>query len=320
MMLVGPSNNAGYLFRREMGAGIGLSEPEPVNIIEALSSLARRAVQVARKACPGVPIEATVQYGNESDFYYNDGEILDVMMVQRRDPEPVYPFIHQASHHQPLKPGFTAKMAQLLDLCCQFGTKNICVHLPLDTGDTTQALLDELCADAFLEILASSRVSIDLENNWHGSWFGFPDNLLVFFDALDDRLQSSGRKDLKPRFAMTFDSGHLFAQCQAARLPVARQLEVMFDTLGNRVRTLHLHGNDGSGDQHVPFVDPARMHRSKRFMENQEALLAALPMLDLPARARDRRSPWNLVLISEIAVPFTIAGFLDHVRLVLEHL
>lgn len=318
-ILHGPGNNIGFLFNPRMGAAIGLPEPEPAAIIATLSMLARRSAKAARAARPDLPVGAVVQYGNESDLYYADPALVAAIEAERAGPEPVLAFVHQTSDTQPLKPGFLPKMAQISGLLPRFGCRNVCVHLPLDKADTTPALLDELCSDAFLDIVARSGMVVDLENNWHASWFGYPGNLVAFFGALDDRLDETGRGDLKQCFGMTFDSGHLLAQCKPARLDAGRQLEILFPALKDRIRTLHLHCNDGSGDQHLLFANPARAGLPAAFRANQEAVLAALPLLDLPGRARAGGSTRDTIVIAECSVPFTPGDLDAHARLVFEH-
>lgn len=302
-----------------MGASIGLDEPEPENIIRRLSACSRDTARVLAAEHPWLAnlLVPAVQYGNESDLYFDDPGLINVLLSERDAPAPVHAFIHETSDKQPLTKGFRDKMARLLPLCRRFGTRNITVHLPLDRADTTPALLEDLCEPGFLDLVRKSRVSIDLENNWHASWFGFADHMIDFFAALDKRLDAIGEGRMKDWFGMTFDSGHFFAQYCIAGRPLRPELDHLFVTLRNRIRTVHLHGNDGTGDQHKCFesppVDPAR---ASAFVSNQQALLACLRLLDLAGRAR--AGEWDIVIVSEIAVPFTMETYLTHSRLIFD--
>ncbi len=319
MILYAIANHSSFLFTRAMGASIGLDEPEPENIIRHLSAFSRGAVRALATEYPwlGKVLVPAVQYGNESDIYFDDPDLVNVLLTERNAAEPVYSFVHQTSDKQPLKRGFRAKIAQLLPLCRRLGTRNITVHLPLDRTDTTKDLLDELCAPAFLDIVRGSRVSIDLENNWHASWFGFADHLIDFYAALDRRLDAVGEGGMKEWFGMTFDCGHFFAQYRIAGRLLRPDLDRLFSALGGRIRTLHLHGNDGTGDQHRCFVPlPSDPTRDDAAAANQRALLSCLPTLDLMGRARGDK--WDAVIVSEIAVPFTMDAFLHHSRLIFD--
>ncbi len=320
MLLHAINNTVGYLFNKEMGRGIGLAEPEPGTIITTLSKLSRDACSWLHGQFPGLDVHPGVQYGNESDLYFEDEGLLQAISSETRASNgAVWPVIHETSDKQPLKPGFLEKMVQLLGLCDRFGIKNITVHLPLETTDTTSRLVDALCDPAFLDAMVLHDVSVDLEQNWHGSWFGFSENVIALFHALDDSLDQRGYSPLKRKFGMTFDSGHHFAQYRIAGRDVRQGIEDVFDALGHRIRTLHLHGNDGTGDQHACFKE--RFSPSKSgvaFKENQDALLSSLHRLDFPRRVTGE--PWNLVIVSEISVPFTTAEFLTHARLVFGHL
>ncbi len=302
-----------------MGASIGLDEPEPGNIIRRLSAFSRDAVCTLAAEYPelGKVLAPAVQYGNESDIYYDDTDLVDVLVSERNAREPVHGFIHQTSDKQPLKPGFHRKMAQLLPLCRRLSTRNITVHLPLDTSDTTPELLDELCSPVFISLVRDSGVSIDLENNWHASWFGFTDHLIDLYAALDKRLESEGHGDVKKWFGMTFDCGHYFAQYRIAGRPLRPDIDRLFEVLGDRIRTLHLHGNDGTGDQHKCFVPlPGNPSRDDAAAANLRVLLSCLPALDLMERARGDK--WDTVIVSEIAVPFSMDAYLVHSRLIFD--
>lgn len=300
-----------------MGASIGLDEPEPENIIRQLSAFSRDVARVLRREFPGLEklLVPAVQYGNESDMYFDDPGLVDVLLSERNAGQPVLGFIHQTSDAQPLKPGFVAKMARLLPMCRRLGTRNITVHLPLDKADTTPRLLDELCSPAFLDILRANPVSIDLENNWHASWFGFTKHFIDFYAALDYRLDAIEEGQMKEWFGMTFDCGHFFAQYAIAGQPIGPDLDLLFQALGNRIRTLHLHGNDGTGDKHKNFLpmdeDP---RRDSPQVANQRALLSCLPILDITNRARQDK--WDIVIVSELAEPFTRDSYLAHSRLI----
>ncbi|MHA1684556.1 MAG: hypothetical protein ACTSUE_26695 [Promethearchaeota archaeon] len=316
MLFHGPSNNILYAFNKNMGAGVGLTEPEPDHIIQTLSTFSRFICMSVNEALSTSLFNPVVQYGNESDMYFDDPYLVEVLIEETCHPNvPVYPIIHQISENQPLKPGFLEKMVQLMDLSGKFRSRNICVHLPLERYDVSGELIEELTGESFLDHLGQSNISIDLEQNWHESWFGIAENVISFFTMLEDKLQEIGRHQLFDNFGMTFDSGHFFAEYRTMELNMEEGIQKLFTELGTKIRTLHLHGNDGKNDEHVCF---RRIHddtkSGTRFRENQELLLNALPILALGVNSR--REPWDAIIISEINKPFTKEEFLDHVMLI----
>ncbi|MBD3187088.1 hypothetical protein GF325_09690 [Candidatus Bathyarchaeota archaeon] len=320
MLIHGINNNIKYCFSNRMGASIGINDPDPISIIRGLSRFSRKVASVLSRDfqafTPGV------QYGNESDLYFDDPLLLDAINKERKAPETVIPIIHQTSGNQPLKGGFIEKMAQISNLCQIFQTRNVCVHLPLEPFDTTAELLEVLTQDGLLDAIADVNIAIDLEQNWHDSWFGFTEHLLEFFPALDDALERKGHEGLQDKFGMTFDSGHFFAQYHlsgASWRDMEKDMENLFSRLGDRIRTIHLHGNDGTGDHHALF---RRNHpntlQGRRFKKNQDILFKHLPMLNLSDR--NTRDKWDTVIISEIGNPFNEDAFIEHARLIAANL
>ncbi|MHA1794145.1 MAG: hypothetical protein ACTSVI_16000 [Promethearchaeota archaeon] len=305
-----------------MGDSIGLVEPEPDKIIEHLSHFIRSITDELNERHSGLNVVPCVQYGNESDLYFDDPELVTIMRSQLDDLKgPVYPFIHETTDKQPLKRGFQDKMEQLFELYKSFGMKNITVHFPLNKSDTSKELIEELTSEGFLNLLNTNKVSIDLENNWHGSYFGFVENTIDFFQRLKNKLSDLGRKELFKFFGMTFDTGHFFAQYRIAGRDLEAALTTYFSELKDKIRTLHIHGNDGTDDQHLCF----RKWTGKRdgvntdiFKENQEIFLGALKNLDLKRRARNE--DWDIVVISEIGRPFTREQFLEHSDLIFDNI
>ncbi|MHA1368683.1 MAG: sugar phosphate isomerase/epimerase family protein [Promethearchaeota archaeon] len=327
MLLHGINNNVMYLFNKTLGASIGLEEPEPENIIKALSSCSRRVCQFLNSnGTLPIRVHPCVQYGNESDLYFKDDSISMLILGElQHNREPVYPFLHALNDVQPSKPGFVEKMKRVFDICEFLGSKNVTIHFPLDTGEVTSSVIQDLCSDDFLKLLQQYRISLDLENNWHNSWFGYAENVLNFYKELDDVLEAKGMSGLSDYFGMTFDSGHFIAQYRiSGRDPVSGLERFFDDSLIPRIRTLHLHCNDGTNDQHELFRIPDRSdrrrdHRWRAFLENQYLILGMLYKLNFIDRAM-HEDRWNLVVISEISKPFTWVELRSHASLIMQSL
>ncbi|MFX0103747.1 MAG: sugar phosphate isomerase/epimerase family protein [Candidatus Hodarchaeota archaeon] len=310
-MLYGLNNNMAYLFNRTMGASIGLEEPEPDGIIASLSRVARKTCDVLKSEFHSLGIVPTVQYGNESDFYYDDPDLLSCLVKEKESKDGgVIPTIHAASDVHPLNPSFPGLLERILKLCDNFGCKNITVHLSLNKEDITRQTIECLTNEPVLDLINQYKVSIDLENNWHECWFGYSEHITRFYEELKDKLHEMGHEDLYDYYGMCFDCGHLFAQYTIAKRDVKEGIYDLFENLGETIRTFHLHGNDGSGDEHLPF------NRKKgKFEENQEILLEALKILDIPSRESEKR--WNAVIITELGSPFTLEEFKEHSHLII---
>ena len=302
-----------------MGRSIGLLEPEPSNIIASLSRFSRKSCKEIQKMKLGFDVYPAVQYGNESDFYFDDQTLLNLILENlfHHQGPPVYPYIHATSQHTPLSGSFIEKMAQLLPLAVKFKSKNICVHLPVEKCDNTHELVELLTSYDFLRLLEQYPISLDLENNWHDSWFGFSENIKKFFDLLEKKLDEKAKKDLFHYFGITFDSGHFFAQYDSAGRDVSEGLTEFFRVHGSKIRTLHLHGNDGSGDQHLCFTSGIPS-RSEKFLNYQNILLQKIQ--DLELFSKSNMDTYDIVIISEIGSPFTWKEFKEHTRLIFKNI
>jgi sugar phosphate isomerase/epimerase len=297
-----------------MGESIGLEEPEPDGIIASLSRVSRNACEFLRSKFEQLEIIPTVQYGNASDFYYDDPALVQCLLDQKEPANgKVIPTIHAASDVHPLNPFFPEQLERVLKTCKILGCKNTTVHLSLDKEDITTQTIESLASDPVVDLITKYKVSVDLENNWHDCWLGYAENIIRFYDELKDKLSETGHDDACDYMGMCFDSGHLFAQYTIAGMDVREGTVELFEGIGKKIRTLHLHSNDGTGDEHLPF------NRKKgKFEEHQEILLDALKILDIPRRGD--ADEWNTVIIAELGAPFTWEEFKEHSRLIMASL
>jgi len=82
------------------------------------------------------------------------------------------------------------------------------------------------------------------EKGWRHSLACTPDDLVAFFDAASD-----------DRVGLLLDLAHLKVTCTYCDLDPDRALDAILDTLGDKIRALHLSDNDGLRDSHLP-IDP----------------------------------------------------------------
>ncbi len=200
------------------------------------------------------------------------------------------------------------------------------VHLPIspedDTAEVIAALTDPVVIDAVWGSTAAAfKISIDLENNWHESFFGDLDHCIALFQQLDEKLVDIGKPELRACFNLCYDHGHFVAQAAQLNYEKDTILPRFFRQMGPRIKTLHLHCNDGSNDQHLLLgTSPTSLglKNKKQFnatliQENEKLLLKNLPLLRLSTR-----DDWMIVL--EVAVAYTFEELVRMATLILLNL
>lgn len=329
-----------YFFSKSLGAVLGLTEGEPeavhaglLRIVQAaFARFARDHPALAERTRAGLQV-------NTREFYFQEPGMTERIMgiyraswtASQADPGatiPVMPSIHQANGAQPLPDcaDFLPQLRANCQLARSLGSRNITVHLPVRARDDTDAVVATLTRPDVLAVVKGTPdafpLSIDLENNHHNTFFGNLDHCRALLDALDARLRDLGEAGAIPRYNICFDYGHYITQAHKMGYDKRAMLTRFFRAAGDRVKTLHLHMNDGSGDQHLLVaghipdatgtvqgraVDPTLL------AEHARILLEALPLLHLWDR-----DDWNIV--TETDTPYTAEMLARSFATLCEHL
>ncbi len=334
MQYLALNNNQFYLFSSEMGKVLGLTEGDPRDIVAGLNSLINRLYKVLQER--KLPLIGTllpsVQHNPSDTGFRNDPGLMDFLIDQYRRPPPgcpmpVLPSIHQENQEAA---GTSLQFGMVVKKNCTlmraWRSKNMTVHLPISSDDDTSEVIAALTDPMIIGAVAGTtpnefKISIDLENNWHESFFGDLDHCISLFQQLDEKLVDIGKPELRSCFNFCYDHGHFVAQASQLNYEKDAILPRFFRQMGSRIKTLHLHCNDGSGDQHM-LLGSALMSlglRNKKqfdltlFQENERLLLKNLPLLNLPAQ-----NDWMIVL--EVAVAYTFEELVQMATLILSNL
>ena len=314
-----------------MGKILELTEGDPVEVHKGLRSLIYKTIDWlnAITGCSSFGIHPGVQF-NSRDFYFRESEILKEILElyenKKMNEKKVYGTIHQSNGIQPIKAckEFIEELIKNLDLHLQLGTNNLTVHLPVDKENRIAEICEILTSDAIinqLEIIRNKNpnISIDFENNHHGSFFGNLDHCIALFQSLKDKLYEIGKKDIYPILNICFDSGHFFIDADKMNYNKTAMLENFFETMKAKINTLHIHTNDGITDRHFllgrsydNFLIKPAINKEK-IQENTTLILETLPMLNLK-----QKNNWNIV--SETDSPYKIEDLIENFKLIFEHL
>jgi sugar phosphate isomerase/epimerase len=298
-----------------MGEILGLEEGDPVEVHKALIKMIRYAYnklvdsptfqnKPIKNVFPGVQI-------NTREFYFKEPTIVDEITSCYQSTQSdggvyVVPSIHQANEAQPLheKVDFYPELKTNCALAEKWNSKNITVHLPVRTNNDIDEVIELLTSKNCIEIIKGTpgiyQPSIDLENNHHNTFFGDLDNCSAFLAKLDDKLDEIGASFLKQNINFCFDSGHYLTQAHLMGYNNRDMLARFFKTQANRIKTLHLHKNDGIGkDQHILLGIEPDANNSIGFTKVEPALLAeheAILLECLPLLRFLEKDNWNIVL------------------------
>ncbi len=291
-----------------MGKILNLQEGHPVEVHKGLRSLILRVIQdlSSNKSFHCYEIKPGVQF-NSRDFYFREPEILQEIFELYRNnhenEEKVHGTIHQSNEIQPVKAckNFIDELNKNIHYHMMLGTNNLTVHLPVDKKNRIMEIREILSSNSFLEILSDAirrnpHISIDFENNHHGSFFGNLDNCITLFETLKDRYNEIGEKEKYNHINICFDSGHFFIDSEKMGYNKRRMLESFFEKMRDKIQTLHLHTNDSKSDRHLLFgfpieslsINPPLNH--EKVHENTSLILDLLPLLNLK-----EENNWNLV-------------------------
>ncbi len=285
-----------YFLNRDMGKVLDLEEGHPVEVHKALIKKIKAPFLQLAQDFPilGKKFKPSVQI-NTGNFYFRDPEILE-QILNEYIKQGIYPSIHQKNNAQPLNESeeFLVEICENIERTRGIWGNHICVHLPVNDRNDIKEVIENLTKRDLVELLEENRhVSIDLENNHHNSFFGNLYNCSVFIEQLDKELQEKGLEELKSQFNFTFDYGHFFTQSHFMNYDKRKMLADFFRSNGNRIKTLHLHVNDGiHKDQHImPRLCAKKRENGKFYVggkevdllllqEHEKILLESLPILD----------------------------------------
>jgi sugar phosphate isomerase/epimerase len=304
-----------YFFSSVLGDILGLEEGEPVEVHSKLIQMVQRSFSKIKEKEQnfGELFSAGLQM-NTRDFYFREPGMIDEIIECYKDTKKinsltVTPSIHQASDAQPFSEckDFFEEFQRNCDLMRAWESKNLTVHLPVreenDMVDVINTLTDPRSIKAIRGPKDSFKISIDLENNHHNTYFGNLYNCIEFIENLDDKMDEIGKSSLKSQLNFCFDYGHYITQAHLMGYNKQKMLSEFFESKKDRIKTLHLHNNDGIGkDQHILIgLHPENTENgighignvkvnAKLLKEHEEILLEALPILKLK-----ERDDWNLV-------------------------
>ncbi|GAB4315012.1 MAG: hypothetical protein Kow0069_16650 [Promethearchaeota archaeon] len=290
---LGINNTTSYLLDPRMGASIGLEEGDPPALVDALSSLVRSVVARASEALPWASLTPSVQYGQESAYFFDDHRFAGRLLAQLADPTPVIPLIHQAGAYNPLHPDFAEVLRSNAYKSASWGQPHLVVHLPVSREDQMDATVGAVTAPEVTDVLLETGVKVALENNHHASFFGYLDNFSEFFDRVGEVLRDDGREEVLRFIGACYDHGHLVAHGQQVGADlgeIRRSLLRFLAEKGHLVSVVHVHVNDGAWDHHLFLGERppagATFHGHPldfdRLEANEALLLEALPMLSCP--------------------------------------
>lgn len=309
-----------YFLNPDLGKMLGIQEGDPIEVHQKLIDLVLHGHEpISPQSYVLVP---TLQM-NSREFYFREAELLtEILEFYKKNPKTmlnsgdiwkVTPSIHEANDTWPVLDNkkFLPTLLPTLQYARQWRSKNITVHLPVRPQNEINSLVDTLTHPDVIKAIRGQpddfKISIDLENNHHNSFFGNLDNLAEFAVLLDEKLDRLGAQDLKTQINFCFDFGHFATQSTKLRYNKRQMLENFFESQRKRIKTLHLHTNDGSNDQHyLPYNTDSQSIHLKHFngdqrllKEHSELLFDCLPILKLHDQD-------NWMIILETDKPFDL--------------
>jgi len=325
-----------YFFSGVLGDVLGLQEGDPVELHQGLIRMIRNTFKILKTeaACTQHHVLPAIQM-NTGDFYFNDPDMVRSVMNEyektRTEPDGyILPCIHQFGSAIPLPDNteFFSHFLKNIQYHRTWGARNLTVHLPIRPNDDTEKVISVLTSSKFIETMLQPPkdpnyqfISIDLENNHHNSFFGNLDHVSAFIEKLDQRYQQLGIPHLSESINLCFDYGHYISQATKMNYEKREMLRRFFDKMRHRIKTLHLHMNDGSDDQHILVgLMPDAQNKigtipilGDLYREHTQILLETLPRLELH---RER----NWLLVAETDKPYTKEALANSFKLFAERM
>ncbi len=314
-----------------MGKILNLEEGHPIEVHRGLRSIILKVIEDLKTNTEFLfsEIKPGVQF-NSRDFYFREEEILQEIFELYRNvcanEQKVFGTIHQSNEIQPIKAckNFTDELSRNIYYHTIMGTNNLTVHLPVDKENRIAEITDILTSEPTLKILSEGistmpMISIDFENNHHGSFFGNLDNCITLFETLKDKYIEIGEKEIYSIINICFDSGHYFIDPEKMGYNKRGMLENFFENMKTKINTLHLHTNDAINDRHLLLgcqienlsINPPLIKH--KVHEHTELILESLPILKLKEKKN-----WNIV--TETDIPYTYDDLYNNYCLIFEHL
>ncbi len=328
MKLISINCTLSYFLSQTMGEVLALKEGHPVEVHSGLIYMIKSALKNNREEFPLLSKEFKPGLQiNTNDFYFADEEIIPQLNdLYKR--EEIFQNIHQRGDAQPIDESeiFLSETLSNIKMTENGWGKNICIHLPIRQSNDIDEVVNNCCRQEILESLKNNpQVSLDLENNHHNSFFGDLYNCMELIDGLDDNLQEMGLAQYQGNFNFTFDYGHFVTQAYFCRYDKRKMLTDFFEQKGKRIKTLHIHNNDGiHKDQHIMMgILPQKILENvgkigskevqlDTFKENQELFFDTFPILNW-------KNNQNTNLVIEIDAPYTEEDLIKCVNNLYKH-
>ncbi len=245
-----------------MGEVLGLEEGHPVEVHKALIKMIKTAYENVASTFPQVSdtVNPCVQF-NTREFYFRDEEIVeqvkDLYIKQNGEKHRVVASIHQDNEIQPLNrcKNFYKELEKNLTIMDELNGANLTVHLPISAENQMEEVINILTSNKMLNLLEKFKhldpLSIDLENNHHSSFFGNLNNCSFFLGKLRERLAQREKEEYYRFFNICLDTGHYLIDAHHENYPKQEMLDRFLEKHREKIKTIHLHANDGSRDQHL---------------------------------------------------------------------
>lgn len=262
---IGIAINKSWVFSAEFGNSIGLTEAEPELIIEKARELTNILLSVYKDITLGKMqnLHGLVQFGEESTMFFEEPDLVkkiaDLSNDKSNGLESVMPIIHMTNSAWPERPVFFETLKKTLNIARLFKDEAIIVHLNAADIDNSknifQKTLDALTKPEILSLVREFKIKLCLENNHHMSYFGYPENIIKFYQSLDLVLKSTENGDLIPYYSFCFDLGHMMTQLHKAGRDVESDINNFLIDFSHRIGSFHIHSNSGKWDDHLLPID-----------------------------------------------------------------
>jgi len=274
---LGINNHSMYFRDQGLRRHLDLGD-EPKSIVSGLLGLSRRVA-----SSTGDTVRPAVQFGAESEFIFEERSLLEHLRREssRRGVEPIP---HHPDPLTPGRPGFVSSLQLALQRAGYLGSSWIVVHPSPDSSSLAlRETVFDLSADVLIRELRRSKVGIALENLGPGRdppYLGDLEALSSAIREIQEAYATKGGEALASRIGMCLDYGHLFAFESRVGGRLGALVE-MAEEITEQVVAMHIHINDGSGDQHILLGErPDSVNR--QVLEESEKLLLEeiVPMMD----------------------------------------
>jgi len=213
--------------------------------------------------------EAVLQLGKESWPLLNDPELLH-FLKKECELRGITPITHQTDEAHPLAQGFGDQVCRCLSVSQKVGSPCLIIHLPPHSMNVLKETAQALTLNEILDSLHQTEVNIALENAAYeepAPFFGQTRSVTKLLETIVYRLKRFHREDLEKRYRICFDYGHFTVNAHRLGLDV-EEVKSLFSTANKKIQALHVHINDGTGDQHLLLGEHpqnANLERLKNF-------------------------------------------------------